>query len=177
MYPKKLKELVKKKQLPTQLYISVNSPNKKMFDKFHRSTEKNAWKKLNESLDIMSRITPQGCTPKISKENFTIGRTVFRMNLVKDLNMNFEHAKEYAKLIKKATPMFVEIKGFMSVGFARQRLGYERMPTHEEIKKFANELLKELNNLGIKMKILDEHYYSRAIVLGKDKKELKIEGI
>jgi len=32
--------------------------------------------------------------------------------------------------------MFVEIKGFMSVGFARQRLAYDRMPSHKDIVDF-----------------------------------------
>jgi tRNA wybutosine-synthesizing protein 1 len=34
LYPEKLKELKKKKQLPTQLYISVNTPNKELYNKF-----------------------------------------------------------------------------------------------------------------------------------------------
>ena len=60
----------------------------------------------------------------------------------------------------------------MSVGFARQRLGYDRMPWHEDVLEFAKKLVKETG-----LKILDEHYYSRAVVLGKDKRELKIRGI
>ena len=157
LYPEKLKELKKKKQLPTQLYISVNVPNKEMFQIFHRSTIKNAWGKLIESLEIMSKLT---C------------RTVFRMNLVKDLNMKEEQIKQYAKLIKIADPMFVEIKGFMSVGFARQRLGYERMPDFNEMKEFSENLAKET-----KLKILGKHERSRAIVLGKNKKDLKIKKV
>ena len=157
LYPEKLLELKKKKQLPTQLYISVNVPNEKMYQKFHRSSKEDAWKRLNQSLEIMSKLK---C------------RTVFRMNLVRNLNMNQEHIKEYAKLIKKAKPKFVEIKGFMSVGFARQRLGYDRMPNHEEMKTFAKKIAEATG-----LKILDEHEYSRAIVLGKDKKDLKIKEI
>jgi len=77
---------------------------------------KDAWEKLNKSLEIMSKL--KGKT-----------RTVFRMNLVKDLNMI--EPENYARLIKKANPMFIEIKGFMSVGFARQRIGYDKMPYHK----------------------------------------------
>lgn len=162
LHPEKINELAIKKQLPTQLYISVNTSNKKLYDRFHRSSEKNAWGKLNKTIEIISKL----------KEKT---RTVFRMNLIKNLNMNPEHVKEYAKLIKKANPMFIEIKGFMSVGYARKRLGYDRMPYHEEIQKFAKELVKELDKLKQDYKILDEHYYSRAIVLGKDKNDLKIK--
>jgi tRNA wybutosine-synthesizing protein 1 len=163
LYPNKLKELIKKKQLPTQLYISINTPNEELYNKFHRSMINGAWKKLNETLSLLSKL--KGKT-----------RTVFRMNLVKDLNMFPNQAAEYAQLIKKSQPKFIEIKGFMSVGFARERLGYERMPTDKEMEDFIDILLKELKNIGEKdYKLLDSHEFSRAYVLGKDKKELKIK--
>jgi tRNA wybutosine-synthesizing protein 1 len=154
LYPEKLRELKIKNQLPTQLYVSVNASNEKLYDEFHRSSETDAWKKLNESLSLLGDI---GC------------RTIFRMNLVRDLNMNDEHVSEYAEMIKKAKPMFVEIKGFMSVGSARERLGYDRMPTDEEMLEFVKKLAKESG-----LELLDSHERSRAYVLGKDKEKLKI---
>jgi tRNA wybutosine-synthesizing protein 1 len=156
VYPEKLEELEKKKQLPTQLYISVNTPNEKLYKTFHRSSKKDAWELLNKSLEIMLRL--KGKT-----------RTVFRMNLVKNLNMI--EPENYAKMIKKADPLFIEIKGYMSVGFARQRLGYERMPYHKEIIEFSKEILKFLPEY----KILDEKKESRVVLLGKDKKDMKIK--
>ncbi len=155
LYPEKLKELIKRKQLPTQLYISVNSPNEKMWKEFHRSTKKDGWKKLLESLKLMIKMKT---------------RTVFRMNLVKDLNMNKKFVKEYVELIQLANPKFVEVKGFMSVGYSRERLGYERMPTDLDMKNFCEELAKETG-----LSILDSHEFSRAFVLGKNKNELKIK--
>lgn len=155
LYPKKIKELIYKKQLPTQLYISVNSPNEEMWKKFHRSTKKDGWKRLLESLNLMSQIKT---------------RTVFRMNLIKNLNMEEEHIFEYAKLIELAKPKFVEVKGFMSVGYSRERLGYERMPTDLEMKNFCEKLAKKTE-----LKILDSHEFSRAFVLGENKKDLKIK--
>jgi tRNA wybutosine-synthesizing protein 1 len=156
LYPEKLKELEKKKQLPTQLYISVNTPNKELYNKFHRSSKKDAWERLNESLEIMSKL-----------KNKT--RTVFRMNLV--MNLNMINAEEYSEMIKKANPMFVEVKGFMSVGFARQRLGYERMPYHKDIVEFSKKILKFLPEY----KILDEKKESRVLLLGKNKADMKIK--
>ena len=82
--------------------------------------------------------------------------------------------ENYAKMIKKTNPMFVEVKGFMSVGFARQRLGYDRMPTEKEMEDFIKKLLKEL---GKNWKLLDKHKFSRAYVLGKSKKDLKIKKV
>jgi tRNA wybutosine-synthesizing protein 1 len=164
LYPEKIKELSKKKQLPTQLYVSVNSPNKKMYEEFHRSSIKNAWGKLNETLEIL---------PLLKKKT----RTVFRMNMVKNMNMEKEHAQEYALLIKKARPLFIEVKGFMSIGFARKRLGYERMPKFEDIFDFSKLLSEELKKIGEDYKILDMHEFSRVVVLGKNKKDLKIKKI
>jgi tRNA wybutosine-synthesizing protein 1 len=159
LYPEKIKDMAKKNQLPTQIYVSVNAPNKKLYDEIHRSCEKNAWEKLNETLEIFSEIRSKT-------------RTVFRMNLVKDLNMI--EAENYAKMIKKTNPLFVEIKGFISVGFARQRIAYEKMPLHEEIIEFAEKIIAELKKLGVEIKILDEKKESRVVVLGKNKGELKI---
>jgi tRNA wybutosine-synthesizing protein 1 len=156
LYPEKLEELKKKKQLPTQLYISVNTPNKELYNKFHRSSKKDAWERLNKSLEIMSGL-----------KNKT--RTVFRMNLV--MNLNMINPEEYAELIKKANPMFVEVKGFMSVGFARQRLGYERMPYHQDIVNFSKKILEFLPEY----KILDEKKESRVLLLGKNKADMKIK--
>ena len=153
LYPEKIQELIDKNQLPTQLYVSVNTPNKQLYDKFHRSEMKEAWEKLNKTLEIIKGIKT---------------RTVVRINLVKDLNII--EPENYAELIKKANPMFVEIKGFMSVGFARKRLGYEKMPTHENIVEFSKKIAKETG-----LKILDEHEFSRVCVLGRNKKDLKIK--
>lgn len=160
LYPEKLEELEKKKQLPTQLYISVNSPNKEMYEKFHRSSKKDAWEKLNKSLEIMSGL-----------KNKT--RTVFRMNLILDLNMLPEHTEQYAKLIKKANPMFIEVKGVMSVGFARARIPYNKMPYHKDIIKFSKLVLKFLPEY----KILSEKKESRVLLLGKDEGDMGIKGI
>jgi len=99
-------------------------------------------------------------------------RTVFRMNLIKDLNMEDSQLKEYAKLIELANPMIVEVKGYVAVGHSRERLGYEKMPTYEEMLEFCKKLAKETG-----LKLLDTHEPSRAFVLGKNKEELKIKKV
>ncbi len=156
LYPEKLKELERKKQLPTQLYISVNAPEKELYNKFHRSSKKDAWELLNKSLEIMSQL--KGKT-----------RTVFRINLVLDLNMT--SPEKYAEMIKKANPMFVEVKAFMCVGFANQRIPYNKMPYHKDIVEFSKKILEFLPEY----KILDEKKESRVLLLGKDKNMMKIK--
>ncbi|MFH1249251.1 MAG: 4-demethylwyosine synthase TYW1 [archaeon] len=153
MLPQKIKEMKKEDSLPTQLYVSVNAPNKEIFNKICNSSLADGWERLNKTLKEISNIH---------------SRTVFRMNLVRELNMT-QH-ENYAAMIKKSKPSFVEIKGFMSVGFSRQRLPYERMPSHQEIMEFSQKIAKLCN-----LKVLDEKIESRVVVLGKDKKELKIK--
>ena len=158
LYPEKLEEMEKKKQLPTQLYISVNTPNKELYQKFHRSSKQDAWERLNKSLEIMAKLREKT-------------RTVFRMNLVKGLNMHPDMAEQYANLIKKSNPMFIEVKGFMSVGSARERLSYDRMPYHKEIVEFSKKVLEFLPGY----KFLDEKKESRVVLLGKSKADMKIK--
>jgi len=156
LYPEKLAELEKKNQLPTQLYISVNAPGRETYEKIHRSSKKDAWERLNKSLKIMSELN--GKT-----------RTIFRMNLILDLNMI--SPEKYAEMIKKANPLFVELKAFMSVGFARQRIEYRKMPFHKDIVEFSKKILEFLPGY----KVLDEKTESRVVLLGKDKKRMKIK--
>ena len=156
LQPSVLSKLNKGGNLPTQLYLSLNTPDKKLYKKWHRSLDKNAWKKFNETLELF---------PKLKT------RKVIRMTLVRDLNMNDKYVKDYIKLIKKAKPDFIEVKGFMSVGFARQRLGYETMPTYEEVMDYAEKICEEL---GKEYKILDEQVFSRVVLIGKDKEKMRI---
>jgi len=97
------------------------------------------------------------------------------MTLVKNANMNPEHIEEYIKLIKKAQPDFIEVKGFMSVGFSRNRkgMGYDAMPSYEEVRDFAERIAIGLKENGYK--ILDEHERSRVVLVGKDKSKMKIK--
>ncbi len=160
LYPEKLKLLEKKKALPTQLYVSLNSPDKRGYIKWHNSKLKNAWEKFNKTLNLMK---------KLKKKT----RTVIRMTLAKDENMKPEMIKDYARLIMKASPWFIEVKGYVSVGYARKRLGYEKMPRHELVKDFAVRLLKFLP----KYKFLDEKKESAVILLGKSRKDMKIKRV
>jgi tRNA wybutosine-synthesizing protein 1 len=151
--PEILEKLQKKKQLPTQLYLSVNAPNEELFNRIVRSKLKNAWKIYLKTVKLF---------PKLKT------RKVFRLTLIRDLNM--QDIEGYAKLIKIAKPDFVEAKAFMSMGFSRQRLGYEKMPWHKEIREFSKKLAKLTG-----LKILDEKKESCVVLLGRSKKKMKIK--
>jgi len=157
--PDVLKKLGDDNCLPTQLYISLNYPNEELFRKITKNKQKDSWEKFNQSLDLMKDLKT---------------RRVLRMTLIRDLNMENEMIKDYVELIKKTNCDFLEIKGYMSVGFARQRLGYDKMPNFDEVRGFAEKIVKEL---GEGYKILDEHEFSRVMLIGKDKGMMRIKKI
>ena len=158
LHPDVLSDLGEKDCLPTQVYVSMNAPNEKMFNEWNKSSVRDAWKKYNKSLDVLKDLKSKT-------------RTVLRMTLVKDKNMLFEHVKGYVNLIKRAKPDFVEVKGFVSVGFSRQRLGYDMMPTHEDIKEFGDKLIEGLECYDV----LDEHSSSKVILIGDNNKDKEIK--
>jgi tRNA wybutosine-synthesizing protein 1 len=90
-------------------------------------------------------------------------RTIFRMTLVKGLNL--KDAEGWAKLIKLAQPKIVEFKGYTWLGESRQRLKREDMPSMQELEDFARKITKLT---GYKVKHKDK--ISRVIIFSKGKK-------
>ena len=126
--------LHKLKNLPTQLYMTLPSPDHETYLRTC-APRTDEWPNLLKSLKLFPRLKT---------------RKVIRLTLVKDLNMKLP--QEYAKLIEIAKPDWVEVKAFMSVGGARSRLPYELMPLHSEIKNFAKEIGKVIGYKLLKEK-------------------------
>jgi len=139
MHPEVLEKLVE----PTQLYISVVAPDPETYKKVCRPMAPKGWERLNLSLELMPSFR---C------------RKVIRLTLVKDINL--KDAAGYAKLIEKAKPDFIEPKAYFAVGYSRSRLGVSFMPSHMEIRKFAEELQELTGYL-----IADESEPSRVVLL------------
>lgn len=145
--PEMLKKLLNNQ--PTQLYITLPAPNKEVYLKTCNPLITNGWEKINESLYLMKKFN----------------RSCIRLTLVKGVNMLYP--EQYADLIKKANPMFVEFKAYMWVGHSRNRLEIENMPYHKEIKDFADKVSKELD-----WRIIDEKPKSRTVLMMKqDRKD------
>lgn len=150
--PKALQRIIANGQEPTQLYISISAPNKALYYKIDRSTLKDGWERLKKSLKMLKKAK---C------------RTVVRLTLIKSAMIEPEN---YAELIKLANPMFVEVKGYVHVGFSQYRLPKEEMPEHSKIVKFAKKIA-ELINYNFK----DEKEESRvALLVRPDVKETKL---
>lgn len=160
----------KRSELPTQITVSTNAPNEELFNIWHRSCKKNSWKEFNKTLEVIKELKGKV-------------RRVIRLTLVKksetkngeffDLtNMDDSHLKEYVLLIRKAEPDFIHVKGFMSVGYARDRLGYDKQPWFSDVKNFSLNLEKELEKDNYK--IAGENERSCVVMLAKKGSKLKI---
>jgi tRNA wybutosine-synthesizing protein 1 len=140
---------------PSQLYISVCAPNEKEYKRVCRPHFPGAWAKLNETLDFLSSFR---CP------------SVIRMTLVKEHNM--KSVEEYAAIIEKASPTYIEAKAYMHIGFSSLRLSYENMPSHQEVYDFA-ECLAKLTSY----RIIDESIESRVVLLSKHKRPTRFDTV
>lgn len=140
--PDKLSSL---KVEPTQLYLSLCAPDEETFGRVYNPTASGGWPRLMESLAILNSFS---C------------RKVVRLTLVKGLNM--KDAEKYARLIRKANPDFVEVKGYMHIGESTGRLPREAMPAHSEVLEFAGKIASET---GYEIKADAEE--SRVVLLSR----------
>lgn len=167
--PDAIKNLALNNALPTQLTISLNAPNKKLWEIWHNSINKDGWERINKTLRLMKKL--KGRTRRVVR--LTLVKQSDKKEKFRELsNMKKEHVKQYANLISKAEPDFVHVKGFKSLGYSRKRFGYDKQPLHEEVKEFAEKLTHELKNESYK--ILGEEERSCVILIGKDKRKMKI---
>jgi hypothetical protein len=86
-----------------------------------------AWDKLEETIDLLPSLD---C------------RKVARHTLVKGWNMEADkgHVEQYAKLDERAQAHFVESKGYVYVGYSRERMTIDNMPSYEDVQAFTDRL-------------------------------------
>ncbi len=135
--------------LPTQLYLSLEAVDEATHKRLNAPIIKGSWEKFNRSLELM---------PSLST------RKVIRVTAIGKMNM--EKEKQFAELIQKAGPDFVEVKGYVWVGESRKRLKEENMPFHSSVKDFAVKINNHLNYT-----LLDESPGSRVVLLSSGKKK------
>ena len=133
------------KKLPTQLYLSIDAPNEKTYDRVCNPLSRGNWEKLNETINLFPSLNT---------------RKVVRITAVKDLNM--ADPEGYAKLLTTAEPDYIEIKSYMFIGSSRKRLTFENMPSFPEIQSFS-EKIAQLTGYKIK----DYKRDSRVVLLSK----------
>ncbi len=146
--PRKIAEL----SMPTQLYISLDAPDKATHKRINSPLVPDSWELINETLSLF---------PSLGT------RKVIRVTLVRGINMCNE--QEYARLISKAEPDFVELKAYMFVGYSRKRLKEQNMPSHAEVREFAERVNNELG-----YNFAAESEPSRVVMLWNGRTRMKI---
>ena len=113
------------------------------------------WEKILETLQLLPSLDT---------------RVVLRHTLVKGWNMVEKMIGDYAKLDALASPLFIEPKGYVFVGYSRNRMNLANMPSHEEVKSFGNQLASMMGN-----ELLMEKEDSRVVLLGDNINDAKIK--
>jgi len=151
--PETIERLINEQE-PTQLYISITAPNEELHKKINVPRTQNSWERINKSLELMSTMK---------------ARRTIRVTAIKGLNMDEKLIPEYARLLEKADPDFVEVKAYMYMGYSRYRLSPENSPKHFEVRSFAEKLAEEMSYV-----IADEREDSRVVLLTKPKDEWRV---
>jgi len=140
--------------LPTQLYVSVVAPDREVYKRLCVPLVSNGWEKLIQTLELLPSLDT---------------RVVIRHTLVDGWNMDDKYVEKYAKLDEKASPLFVEPKAYVFVGYSRRRMSISNMPSHSSVKSFGEKLSALL---GYEMVM--ERSDSRVVLLASDPKKRKI---
>jgi len=125
---------------PFQTYVSLSAPDRETYRKLCRPVT-DSWERVVESLGILGR-----------------RRSAVRITLVR--GENDIRPGLYGRLIQESGARFVEVKGYMFLGYSRKRLKKENMPEHEEIQAFAGSLSGCSD-----YEIRDENPASRVVLL------------
>ena len=150
-------ELIDQLSPVTQLYVSVDASTKDSLKQIDRPLFGDFWERFLASLDSLSR----------KKQ-----RTVYRLTLVKDYNV--ETIQEYANLIKRGMPDFVEVKGVTFCGYSGANpLTMNNVPFHAEVINFCHSLLT-FCDLQQDYAIACEHEHSCSILIAH--KNFYVEG-
>lgn len=144
--PDMLKRLQAEDALPTQIYLSTNASNKRMFHQINRPLHKDAWERWWESLRFLATVNT---------------RTVLRMTLIRGYNDAAGFVGEFAEMMAQGNPHFIELKSYMHIGMSNQRLEQDHMLEMHEVRDFATRLCKSMPSF----KVMDESEISRIVVL------------
>ncbi|MHA1200576.1 MAG: 4-demethylwyosine synthase TYW1 [Candidatus Heimdallarchaeaceae archaeon] len=131
--------------LPTQLYVTMIAPTKESFEKTARPSDKKAWEKIMQTVELLPSLNT---------------RRVMRLTLVPGYNMI--EPQKFRELFLRSEAEYLEPKGFMSVGDARQRLSYEIMPRFEKIEQFSKQIIEDTD-----LKIIDYKEDSAVTLIAK----------
>jgi tRNA wybutosine-synthesizing protein 1 len=149
--PGMLQRLADENALPTQLYLSTNASNRKMFYRINRPRHKDAWERWWKSLHFLSTADT---------------RTVLRMTMIGGYNENTEFVNEFAEMMSQGNSHFIELKSYMHIGMSTARLKKDNMVEMNEIRSFSRNLCNKIPRFSV----MDESEISRIVVLQNQKR-------
>ncbi|MDD1675794.1 MAG: 4-demethylwyosine synthase TYW1 [Methanomicrobiales archaeon] len=127
---------------PFQQYVSLCAPDEETYLRLCRPVA-DFWGAIQESLSLLAK-----------------KRSAVRITLVQ--GWNDRNPEKYGRMIQNASPWFVEVKGYMYLGYSRKRLRRENMPEYHHVFQFAREIAACSG-----YQILDENPNSRVVLLGR----------
>ncbi|XP_022329631.2 S-adenosyl-L-methionine-dependent tRNA 4-demethylwyosine synthase TYW1-like [Crassostrea virginica] len=134
----------------TQLYVSVDASTKDSLKKIDRPLFRDFWERFISSLDALSA---------------KCQRTVYRLTLVKAWNT--DELDNYASLVSRGKPDFIEVKGVTYCGESKaSSLTMENVPWHTEVVNFVQELVDRLDG---NYEIAAEHEHSNCVLVANKK--------
>lgn len=143
-FPERIREL----DPVTQLYVSVDAATKDRLKAIDRPLFKDFWERFLTSLD---NLRDKGV------------RTVYRLTLVQGWNMS--EVDEYAALLERGQPDFIEIKAVTYSGTsATSTLTMKNVPWHDDVREFAETIAKRA---GGAYGLACEHRHSCLVLLAK----------
>jgi tRNA wybutosine-synthesizing protein 1 len=125
---------------PFQTYVSLPAPDQETYLRICRPAE-NYWDRIRESLSLLRT-----------------KRSAVRVTLVRGLNDH--NPEQYAAMLQDTGATYIEIKGYMYLGYSRKRLSREHMPEHAYIKEFAGRISDHCD-----YRITNENKASRVVLL------------
>ncbi|WP_298668351.1 4-demethylwyosine synthase TYW1 [uncultured Methanofollis sp.] len=127
---------------PFQTYVSLDAPDEETYLPLCNPEEEGSWERIQQSLGLLSG-----------------RRSAVRTTIVKGIN-DIDPAG-YAEQYEASGARFIEIKGYMYLGYSRNRLSQENMPAHEDVRRFAEEVAGHCT----RYRIADESPISRVVLM------------
>jgi tRNA wybutosine-synthesizing protein 1 len=126
---------------PFQQYVSLDAPDCKTYERTCRpmGDAEAFWNRIRESLG-----------------HLRAKRSAVRITLV--AGVNDTDPEGYARLLQDAGATYIEVKGYMYLGYSRNRLQRNNMPEHAQVRDFAEKI-----SVACDYTIRDENPLSRVI--------------
>ncbi len=123
-----------------QTYVSLAAPDEETYRKVCRPRS-DTWGQVKESLNLLGD-----------------RRSAVRITLVAGLNDTAP--EKYAALLQDSGARYVEVKGYMYLGYSRKRLERGNMPEHDAVRNFTEKIVAACD-----YQYHDENRLSRVVCL------------